>query len=168
MLSRRQRLRGSVSRQISRDGRIFSMRWPFARKLIRPFGSVTAEDIQKEVKAITDICASGGHKNVIRFIDHGPLRASDYYYIDMEICQCNLDRYIYTPSRPLFRFYQDLVPTYSKEWKSVREHRKNVWVIMGDITAGLEFLHDRGYAHRDLKPRNGQSYPSLSIGFFFC
>ena len=85
MLSRRQRLRGSVSRQISRDGRNFSiMRWPFARKSIRPFGSVTAEDIQKEVKAITDICASGGHKNVIRFIDHGPLRASDYYYIDME------------------------------------------------------------------------------------
>jgi hypothetical protein len=49
----------------------------FARKLIRPFGSVTKEDIEYEVKAITDICASGGHRHVIQFLIHGPLPASD-------------------------------------------------------------------------------------------
>src|SRR5271154_2358594 len=73
----------------------------FARKLIRPFGSVTKEDIENEVKAITDICASGGHRHVIQFRGHGPLPASDYYYIDMELCDFNLDKYIHSPNRSL-------------------------------------------------------------------
>jgi serine/threonine protein kinase len=52
-------------------------------------------------------------------------------------------------------------------WDSIQEKRENVWTIMDHITAGVEFLHGRGFAHRDLKPQNGQSYPSLSIGFFY-
>ena len=68
----------------------------FARKLIRPFGSATSEDIENEVRAITQICASGVHQHIIRFLSHGSLPASDYYYIDMECCNFNLENYIHT------------------------------------------------------------------------
>lgn len=137
----------------------------FARKLIRPFGSVTKKDIENEVKAITDICASSGHGNVIRFLDHGPLPASDYYYIDMELCDFNLDKYIHAPNRlPLIwgrrlkrKTRERLKPAFCEEWNSIQEKRENVWTIMDHITAGVEFLHGRGLAHRDLKPQNGQS-----------
>src|SRR5271170_2594932 len=137
----------------------------FARKLIRPFGSVTKKDIENEVKAITDIRASSGHGNVIRFLDHGPLSASDYYYIDMELCDFNLDKYVHSPNRSLLlpgRFKlgeskESLKPAFCEEWISIREQRENVWTIMDHITAGVEFLHGRGLAHRDLKPQNGQS-----------
>src|SRR5271170_8090767 len=111
----------------------------FARKLIRPFGSVTKEDIENEVKAITDICASGGHRHVIRFLRHGPLPASDYYYIDMELCGFNLDKYIYAPDRSLLfpgRLKREgkeptIMPgIYNEEWNSIREQYENVWTIM--------------------------------------
>ena len=137
----------------------------FARKLIRPFGSVTKADIENEVKAITDISASGGHRHVIRFLLHGPLPASDYYYIDMELCDFNLDKYIYAPDRSLLfpgpfkrgESKERRKPAFCEQWNSIREQRENVWTIMDHITAGVEFLHGRGLAHRDLKPQNGQS-----------
>src|SRR5271155_5755394 len=99
----------------------------FARKLIRPFGSVTKEDIENEVKAITDICASGGHRHVIQFRGHGPLRGSDYYYIDMELCDFNLDKYIHSPNRSLLfpglkrEAKERLKPAFYEEWSSIQE-----------------------------------------------
>src|SRR5271154_2138172 len=104
----------------------------FARKLIRPFGATTREDIETEVKAITRLCASGEHEHIIRFFSHGPLPSGDYYYIDMEFCECNLERYIYSPDR------SDLLssfslrgappgrPAFCRQWNSAREQRENV------------------------------------------
>jgi serine/threonine protein kinase len=159
--------------EVSRD-RYTLTRHHFARKLIRPFGSVTREDVETEVKAITEILAGGGHKHVIKFFDHGPLRASDYYYIDMELCDFNLDKYIYAPDRSLLfsgRFTdgskESCKPAFCERWNSIQEKRENVWRIMDHITTGLEFLHGQGLAHRDLKPQNGQSFPSLCIDLFY-
>ena len=66
----------------------------FARKLIRPFGNATKGDVENEVKAITEICATTGHDNIIAILGHGPVPATDYYYIDMELCDVNLADYI--------------------------------------------------------------------------
>jgi serine/threonine protein kinase len=144
--------------------------------LIWPFGSVTKQDIENEVKAITNICASRGHNHVIEFITHGPLPASDYYYIDMELCDFNLDKYIYAPDRSLLfpprqptfvlslkESLLPLKPAFCEQSNSTREQRENVWTIMDHITAGVEFLHGLGFAHRDLKPQNGESFPSVSF-----
>src|SRR5271168_4449390 len=99
----------------------------FARKLIRPFGSVTKADIENEVKAITDISASGGHRHVIRFLLHGPLPASDYYYIDMELCDFNLDKYIYAPDRSLLfpgrlkrESKESVMPAFCERWDYIQ------------------------------------------------
>jgi|SRR5277367_5984120 len=138
----------------------------FARKLLRPFGSVTKDDIENEVKAVTNISMGGGHDHIIELLGHGPLRASDYYYIDMKLCEFDLEKYICNSDRENLLIYpepypQRLSPVYFTKWSSVREKRENVWTIMDHISAGLEFLHKQGYAHRDLKPRNGNSLHSL-------
>ena len=90
----------------------------------------------------------------------------------MELCDFNLDKYIHSPNRlllfsHLFEGERKFGPEFFGWWDSIREQRENVWTIMDHITAGVEFLHGRGLAHRDLKPQNGQSYPSLCIGLLY-
>jgi serine/threonine protein kinase len=38
---------------------------------------------------------------------------------------------------------------------TAQERTQKALRIVIDITAGLEFIHNNGQAHRDLKPRNG-------------
>lgn len=137
-----------------------------ARKLIRPFGQTTKEDIKKEVEAVTKICATGGNENIVHILKHGPLPSTDYYYIDMELCDVNLADYISTSynrtvllpttelqnaKEPVFILYP-LTPS--------RVHQENVYSIMSHIVCGLQFLHQHQLAHRDLKPKNGESSKS--------
>jgi serine/threonine protein kinase len=145
----------------------------FARKLIRPFGSATKEDIENEVNAIRGIFAKGGHENIITILSHGPLRSSDYYRIDMELCHLDLETYIRFPDRPTLFLADDkggetgkLKPEYCVTWDSVREQRENIWTIVNHIASGLEFLHERKFAHRDLKPRNGKPYSKFRVPYF--
>jgi serine/threonine protein kinase len=126
----------------------------FARKLIRPFGS-TKQDIENEVKAITGICATGGHQNIITILQHGPLRSTDYYFIDMELCEVNLADYI-SNSYDRTRLTDSSVGKSKSPVVVMRdcllyEERENIYTIMHHIAAGLEFLHERKYAHRDLE-----------------
>src|SRR5437667_3367776 len=67
----------------------------FARKIIRPFGDVTREDIECEARVISELCQTGKCKNVVGVIKHGWLtRNSSYYYIDMEYCLETLEAHI--------------------------------------------------------------------------
>jgi len=67
----------------------------FARKIIRPFGDVTREDIECEARVISELCQTGKCKNVVGVIKHGWLtRNSSYYYIDMVYCLETLEAHI--------------------------------------------------------------------------
>ena len=59
----------------------------FARKILRVFGDVHREDIEKEANIVSQLCTAGRCKNVVEVIRHGWLSThSSYYYIDMEYC----------------------------------------------------------------------------------
>jgi serine/threonine protein kinase len=58
----------------------------FARKLMRVFGSVTQEDIENEVRAVSELCRPGQSNTVVEVIMHGWLPRTDFYFIDMEYC----------------------------------------------------------------------------------
>ena len=68
----------------------------FARKLLRPFGGVTTEDIANEARAVTKLCSPGAHENIVEVCHHGwlPSPASEYYFIDMEYCVTTLEEHI--------------------------------------------------------------------------
>jgi len=117
---------------------------------MRPFYDMTKEDIANEIKAVTQLCAEGVHKNIVAVLNHGWLKSSPYYFIDMELCDFNLETFIYNID--FDRFKSDFETT----GKSMEEVRLgNLWTITIDIVRGLHFIHGHGQVHRDLKPRNG-------------
>jgi serine/threonine protein kinase len=80
----------------------------------------------------------------------GNLAASPYYFIDMELCDLNLEDYIYRdPDLPI----QSSVPRFVKAAPSDVKVLQ-IWNIMKEITGGVDFIHDKNEVHRDLKPSN--------------
>jgi len=146
----------------------------FARKLLRPFGQTTKEDIENEVKAVTKICATAGHENIIRILRHSPLPSTDYYYIDMELCDLNLaayinpsyDRKLLVPTEELQNAKRPVVVTarHPVSYAGYRVSVENAYTIMSHIVSGLKFLHSHRLAHRDLKPQNGNRLFELADG----
>jgi serine/threonine protein kinase len=53
---------------------------------MRVFGSVTQEDIENEVRAVSELCRPGQSNTVVEVIMHGWLPRTDFYFIDMEYC----------------------------------------------------------------------------------
>jgi serine/threonine protein kinase len=67
---------------------------------------------------------------------------SQYYFIDMELCDKSLDQYI-----------SDFHST--PDTNALKESTASIWKIMRDITDGVSFIHSQLEIHRDLKPQNG-------------
>ena len=109
---------------------------------MRPFYDTTKEDIDNEINAITKLCTTGAHGNIVVVLRHGWLKSSPYYFIDMELCDKSLEQYIQTSKVEI----------------------DGIWRIMGDITNGVAFIHSHKEVHRDLKPRNS----TLSSPFTGC
>ena len=131
----------------------------FARKLLHLPNSRT-EAIQSEVRALQKLC-NGASRYVIKLFDSGEFRFSEYYFIDMELCDLSLQAYLY-PSSPAA--VSDLgFPPFIKDLQldSIVVH---ILDIMWQITAGLMFIHDQAEAHRDLKPSNGL-FPLYCVDF---
>ena len=89
--------------------------------------------------------------NIVQVIHHGRLDFSSYYFVDMELCDWNLNAYIYhsrlqtlSVARP--HFVNALI-------RSIRNNE--IWNIMKQITSGVDFIHRHRQVHRDLKPANG-------------
>jgi serine/threonine protein kinase len=123
--------------------------------VIRDFGPVTPKDIKAEVDVITTILGTRGHDNIVEILRHGTLPRGDCY-IDMELCDVNLEKYIHKQ-----RTIIDSAT--AQPWDNVayvatdcslQLKMQNVWTIMMHVASGLEFLHGKEYVHRDIKPPN--------------
>ena len=124
----------------------------FARKLIRPFGEVTVKDILDEARAIEKLQTDTKCENLVLVLQHGWLASSPFYYIDMELCEANLENYLHgetltydTCTNPRF-----LGAIFEKRGIC------HTWDIMHEISLGINFIHSCKQVHRDLKPRNGR------------
>jgi serine/threonine protein kinase len=99
---------------------------------------------------------NGSHINIIKIFQHGRLRPeSAFYFIDMELCDLNLDEYLRGAKR---------IPGLA-EWKKETDQQHVVpliYPIMDQITSGLSFIHSHKEVHRDLNPQNGDS-PHISL-----
>lgn len=127
---------------------------------------MTNEDIGKEIRAITDICKPDVHRNIINILRHGSLKLSDYDYVDMELCVLNLVDYLGNFDRSIVLSNEEAIqmcrPVFIQRELEGKEEQANIWIIMSHMALGLEFLHNQKYAHRDLKPNNGNPYFALT------
>jgi len=107
-----------------------------------------------EVRVITKLCSTGGHGNIIAVLQHGWLNKDQKYYIDMELCEMNLEDFINGPYIATLgnKRYFDPICMGVEGPECL-----NLWNIMRDITRGLEYIHGLREVHRDLKPQNGTS-----------
>ena len=106
--------------------------------MVRAGGSVTLQDIENEVRAVSKVCMEEPHKNVIAVFRHGTLLES-HYFIDMELCSKNLETYI-------------KMDRFSRKWNDART--LEVLEITRDIASGISYIHEHDLVHRDIKPRN--------------
>ena len=119
---------------------------------MRPFYDTTKEDIDNEIRAIIRLCVNDVSRNIVSVFNHGWLKKSPYYFIDMELCDLNLETFIYSE---YISGFQKIFNPDSEPSKEVRV--RNMWPIMLDIVHGLQFIHRHGQVHRDIKPRNSKS-----------
>jgi len=122
----------------------------FARKLLKPFASLSEQEILNEFRAIQKLCIEDSHENVVAVYSYGALPGSLYYYIDMELCNINLQEYIY-----------DFEGRGSANVLAPLD-TKGVLQIMRDVSRGLTFIHERKEIHRDIKPNNSNP-PCLGL-----
>jgi serine/threonine protein kinase len=119
--------------------------------LIRPFaGRVDESDIANEVRAIDALC-KGAHVNIVEVFRHGRLKAdSAFYFIDMELCDANLEEYTLGKGLPGLPSWKHAVAT--------RATLPLIVDIMRQICDGLTFIHNHNEVHRDLNPQNGTPF----------
>jgi serine/threonine protein kinase len=107
------------------------------------------ENVENEVRAVEKLCKPGTHKNIVAVLRHGNLHSS-YYFLDMELCDLNLESWIERKwdqrIEPELRYFMANAPS--------RMRLGQIWDIMEDITIGAAYIHSKQEVHRDLKPRN--------------
>jgi serine/threonine protein kinase len=106
--------------------------------------------VQKEVQAIKRLCGPGAHINIVQVLNHGQLSQAPFYFIDMEFCDWNLDDYIHRKTRPE---PSESIPYFIEGAGSLQ-----IWVVMSQIAAGVEYIHRKSHVHRDVKPANGAAF----------
>ena len=107
-----------------------------------------------EIRAVAKLCLSAGDDHIVAVLRHGPLPNSSYVYLDMELCELNLDQYI---RKDWDQRMRDKVPQFTtRDELGPAINAAQIWNIMADISSGVAFIHSRGEIHRDLKPRNGR------------
>ena len=121
-------------------------------------GPTTEVDVSNERLAILTLTGEGGHPNLINILTHGWLINNSVYYIDMNLCDMNLEDYIYRTAEKIDFVFQAASRAFVSKDSSERIRYDNLLTIMIQITAGLGFIHGKSQVHRDLKPRN--SIPS--------
>jgi serine/threonine protein kinase len=125
---------------------------------------VNAEDVRNETRAVIKLCQPGSNSNIVSVLRHGRLVNSPYFFLDMELCDLNLETYI---QRKWTEALRHNVPQFSNvDILESRLKLAQVWNLMKDIANGIAYVHQHQEIHRDLKPRNGKifySHESLTI-----
>jgi serine/threonine protein kinase len=120
------------------------------------FGPVSKADIENEDHHISSFIKNGGHENIVIILARGWI--SDYYFIDMELCDLTLHSYIeYLGglTSPTFDIVPLMSPVFVEKTCPPVLMMQNIWTIGTHIARGLEFMHSKEQVHRDLKPHNG-------------
>src|SRR5271163_1000164 len=98
-----------------------------------------------------DKLCRGSHPNIIEIFGHGRLRDNSvFYYIDMELCDSNLEEYI--------QGKKDIPRLLG--WATAIEQGLGPFFLcsfMRQIVNGLKFIHEHSEVHRDFNPQNGSS-----------
>lgn len=114
---------------------------------------MTFEDVRNELRAIGKLCNPGGNSNILSVFGWGMLPDSPYCFIDMELCDFNLETYILREWEPSMEV---TVPDFTNFEHLKPSHKlAQLLTIMRDIANGVAFIHLLDEIHRDLKPRNG-------------
>jgi serine/threonine protein kinase len=119
------------------------------------------------MRAVAKLCMTHHtHKNIVSVFDYGRL-SSFLYFIDMELCDLNLERWIY---RTWDEATAKKLPFLTAELPP-RARLGQVWDIMEDITGAVAFIHKEHEIHRDLKPSNGlcpsKTWSKTCVSFVF-
>ena len=109
--------------------------------------------MENELRAVDKLCKPGPQKNIVTALRHGKLPQTSYYFLDMELCDMNLETHIRQEWPPTV---EGTKPHFSKD-VTPENRRDEVIKIMKDIAGGVSYIHRQGEIHRDLKPRNGMS-----------
>lgn len=112
------------------------------------------EQAFREVRAIEKLFDRVAHPNLVAVLSHGWVPHLRFYYIDMELCQGNLDNYI----KNLHPYQYDMSGSRSLLGLGHERGIWNVWDIVEQITSGIQYIHSCKEVHRDIKPQNGLSF----------
>ena len=115
--------------------------------------------VESETRILLELHEAGDHGNIIRILGHGWLpKPHSYFYIDMDLCDSNLHDYIHGTRIVLNEeasFRDHANPVYVPRECDFLVKLRNACTIVTHISDGLQFIHENGHVHRDLKPRNG-------------
>jgi len=103
-------------------------------------------EAERELEANETIRKGKPHPNIAEVFDKGAFKSSSHLFIDMELCDIDLETFIGEDLE-----IPETHPSVMRELE--------IWYIVKQIAAGLEFIHKLGpgHGHRDLKPLNGTS-----------
>lgn len=120
--------------------------------MVRAFaGDISEEGIRAEAHTIEEL-GKTSHDNIIHIFDHGRFSAaSPMYFIDMELCEIDLEAYISIKKRGI----RGLV-----DWDVALGEGQCEFLIIAilqQLLAGLSFMHKHNMVHRDMAPQNGMT-----------
>src|SRR5271154_1333960 len=105
----------------------------FARKIVRPFAGITKEDIENEARVVRELQNLEGHPNIISILRDGWEETPFlYYFLDMELCDMNLNDYIHGQQRDTEDTAGGFLhsPIYVSKDCTLIEKMRNIWAIM--------------------------------------
>ena len=124
---------------------------------------MSERDIVNEVRAMELLCR-GLHDNIIAISSHGrllPLHA--FYFIDMELCDLNLQEFIESTKKNVHGLM---------DWDVTIETGSGLFAICAiiqQILMGVNFIHSHNEVHRDLNPQNSNNFlhGCVNLSFIF-